>query len=214
MPASVPQRPRGLYLITPDGIDTARLLSRVESALPYACWLQYRNKLADASLRHEQAAALLLRARAHGVRLLINDDAALAARIGADGVHLGEGDGDLAQARALLGPEALVGASCYDDIARARRAVEAGADHVAFGAFHPSATKPGARRAHPDLLGQAAALGVPRVAIGGITPDNAGPLLDAGADLIAVVGGVFDAPDPVAAARAYRAAFDRARPSS
>ncbi|WP_241685821.1 thiamine phosphate synthase [Luteimonas sp. YGD11-2] len=214
MPASVPQRPCGLYLITPDDIDTARLLSRVESALPYACWLQYRNKLADASLRHEQAAALLVRARGHGVRLLINDDVALAARIGADGVHLGEGDGDLAQARALLGPEALVGASCYDDIARARRAVEAGADHVAFGAFHPSATKPGARRAHPDLLGQAAALGVPRVAIGGITPDNAGPLLDAGADLIAVVGGVFDAPDPVAAARAYRAAFDRARASS
>nr|WP_255683525.1 thiamine phosphate synthase [Luteimonas sp. MHLX1A] len=203
-----------MYLITPDDPDTARLLSRVEAVLPHASWLQYRNKQADAALRIEQAAALLALARVHGVRLLINDDAALAARIGADGVHLGEDDGDLAQARALLGPAALVGASCYDDIARARRAVEAGADHVAFGAFHPSATKPGARRAHPDLLRQAAALGVPRVAIGGITPDNAGPLLDAGADLIAVVGSVFDAPDPVAAACAYRAVFDRAHPPS
>lgn len=214
MPATAPQRPRGLYLITPDDTDPARLLSRVEAVLPYACWLQYRNKQAGAALRDEQAVALLALARAHGVRLLINDDAALAARIGADGVHLGEDDGDLAQARTLLGADALVGASCYGDIARARRAVQAGADHVAFGAFYPSATKPGARRAHPDLLGQAAALGVPRVAIGGITPDNAGPLLDAGADLIAVVGGVFDAPDPTAAARAYRAVFDRAQRSS
>ncbi|QCO67133.1 thiamine phosphate synthase [Luteimonas yindakuii] len=214
VPATVPPRPRGLYLITPDDTDTTRLLARVEAVLPHACWLQYRNKRADTALREAQAIALLALARAHHVPLLINDDAALAARIGADGVHLGEDDGDLAQARASLGPAALVGASCYDDIARARRAVEAGADHVAFGAFHPSTTKPGARRADPELLAQAAALGVPRVAIGGITPDNARALLDAGADLIAVVGGVFDAPDPVAAARAYRAAFERAHPSS
>lgn len=213
MPAPPTRRPRGLYLITPDDNDTARLLSRVEAVLPHAIWLQYRNKRAGAALRAEQGAALLELARAHGVRLLVNDDMALAARIGADGVHLGEDDGDLAHARALLGPDALVGASCYDDIARAQRAVEAGADHVAFGAFYPSATKPGARRANADLLARAAALGVPRVAIGGITPDNTGPLLDAGADLVAVVGGVFDAPDPVAAARAYRVVFDRAPPS-
>jgi len=202
--------PRGLYLITPDDLDTDRLLARVAAVLPHARWLQYRNKRADGALRERQAVALLELACSHRVPLLVNDDVALAARIGADGVHLGEDDGDLRQARDLLGANALLGASCYDDLARARRAVAAGADHVAFGAFFPSATKPGARRAASHLLSDAAALGVPRVAIGGITPDNAGSLVDAGADLVAVVGGVFDAADPVAAARAYGAAFERA----
>ncbi|MCD9030674.1 thiamine phosphate synthase [Luteimonas sp. Y-2-2-4F] len=198
---------RGLYLITPDEPDTARLLARVAAVLPHARWLQYRNKAAGARLRAEQAAALLPLARAAGVPLIVNDDAALAARIGADGAHLGEDDGDPARARALLGPGARIGVSCYDDGARAVRAVAAGADYVAFGAFFPSATKPGARRAGPGLLAAAAALGVPRVAIGGITPDNAPGLVAAGADLLAVISGVFDAPDPPAAARAYLAAF-------
>ena len=110
-------------------------------------------------------------------------------------------------ARAALGDGALVGASCYDDIARARRAVAFGATYVAFGAFFPSPTKPNARRADPALLDAAASLGVPRVAIGGITPDNAPSLVAAGADLVAVIGGVFEAPDPVAAAIAYRQGF-------
>ncbi len=201
-------RPRGLYLITPDETDTARLLERVTAVLPQAHWLQYRNKAAPAALRETQAAALRALTRDHGVALIVNDEIGLAARVGADGVHLGEDDGGPEQARAELGPEAIIGVSCYDDAERARAAVHAGADYVAFGAFFPSSTKPGARHASPALLQEAAALGVPRVAIGGITVDNARSLVDAGADLVAVISGVFDASDPAAAARAYRAAFE------
>ncbi len=199
---------RGLYLLTPDEPDTARLLARVAAVLGEARLLQYRNKSADARLRHEQAAALLPLCRDAGVPLVINDDAQLARRIGADGVHLGENDGDPRAARALLGADAIIGVSCYDDLTRARAAADAGADYVAFGAFFPSSTKPGARRATPALLREAAPLGLARVAIGGITPDNARVLVEAGAELLAVIAGVFDAPDPPAAARAYRVLFD------
>ncbi|MGJ4729063.1 thiamine phosphate synthase, partial [Luteimonas sp. SDU101] len=112
-------------------------------------------------------------------------------------------------ARAALGPGAVLGASCYDSLDLARRAVAAGADYVAFGAFHPSTTKAATRRPEPALLQQAAALGATRVAIGGITVDNAPALVAAGADLVAVVSGVFGADDPAAAARAYLRVFDR-----
>lgn len=199
---------RGLYLITPDSADTAALAARVEPLLAHAAWLQYRNKNADGGLRHGQAQALLALCRAHGVPLIVNDDAALAADIGADGAHLGEDDGDIAAARARLGDDAILGVSCYDSLERARRAAAAGADYVAFGAFFPSRTKIATRRATPALLRDSAALGLPRVAIGGITPDNAPALIAAGADLVAVVGGVFEADDPLAAARAYRTLFD------
>jgi thiamine-phosphate pyrophosphorylase len=210
MPArssAIPSWGRGLYLITPDDADTPRLLARVASVLPHAALLQYRNKPADAALRRVQAEALAGLCRAQGVPLVINDDAALAQAVGAAGVHLGEDDGDLAAARNLLGDDAIVGVSCYNEAARARTAAEAGARYIAFGAFFPSGTKPNARRATPDLLLGSADLGLPRVAIGGITPDNARGLVEAGADLLAVIGGVFDAPDPVAAARAFRALF-------
>ncbi len=208
-----PQWPRrGLYAITPDESDTRRLLARVETVLASgATWLQYRNKDAGDDLRAEQAMALLPLCRRFHVPLIINDDWALAAAIGADGAHLGEDDGEIALARHELGPGAILGASCYDDAGLARQAVFAGASYVAFGAFHPSSTKPNARRARPELLQQAAALGVPRVAIGGITPDNARPLVEAGADLVAVISGVFDAPDPAAATRAYLSSFEESR---
>lgn len=198
---------RGLYLITPDERDTARLLARVAPLLAHAALLQYRNKAADRALRREQAAALLAPCRAAGVPLVVNDDWRLAAELCADGAHLGEDDGALREARAALGREAILGASCYDALARAEAAVAAGASYIAFGAFFPSPTKPHARRAHPDLLRAAGRFGLPRVAIGGITPENAGSLVAAGADLLAVISGVFDAADPVAAARAYRACF-------
>jgi thiamine-phosphate pyrophosphorylase len=205
---------RGLYLITPDESDTARLQERVAPVLTAGpALLQYRNKPADARLRREQVAALLPLCRAAGVPLLVNDDWRLAAELGADGAHLGDRDGDIAQARAALGPAALLGASCYDDVERAHRAAIAGASYLAFGAFFPSGTKPLARRADPSLLAASADLGLPRVAIGGITPDNARSLVTAGADLVAVIGGVFDAPDPVAAARALRACFEPLSPS-
>lgn len=211
-PSPLPVPPlRGLYLITPDEPDTGRLLDRVRAVLGKAALLQYRNKVADAALRQRQMTALMPLCRAAGVPLIANDDADLAVAVGADGVHLGENDGDPAAVRARLGANAIIGVSCYDDLARARTAAAAGASYVAFGAFFPSTTKPNARRAAFDLLRDSAALGLPRVAIGGITPDNARDVIAAGADLVAVISGVFDAPDPVAAAAAYRRCFDDAR---
>ncbi|HEU0153213.1 MAG TPA: thiamine phosphate synthase [Arenimonas sp.] len=206
-PSSWPRR--GLYLLTPDEADTARLLARVLPALAAGpALLQYRNKLATPARRREQLRELLPACRALGIPLLVNDDWRLAAELGADGAHLGQDDGSLAEARAALGPAALLGASCYDQLALAERAAAAGASYVAFGAFFASGTKPLARRAGLPLLAESAALGLPRVAIGGITPDNAASLVAAGADLLAVIGGVFDPPDPAAAVRAYRRAFD------
>lgn len=198
---------RGVYLITPDDTDNARLLERVRPLLAGTTWLQYRNKAVDAPTRLAQATALQALCAEAGVPLIINDDAALALQVGAAGVHLGEDDGDIAAARALLGPQAIIGASCYDELALAQRAVTAGASYVAFGAFHPTRSKVTTRRAHPELLRQSAALGVPRVAIGGLTPDNSRPVVDAGADLIAVISGVFSEADPVAALAAYRSCF-------
>lgn len=199
---------RGLYAITPDEADDARLLARVEPVLAAgAVLLQYRNKRAGAATRRRQAEALLRLCRRFGVPLIVNDDVGLAAAIGADGVHLGEDDGDLHQARARLGAEAILGASCYDDLARAERACAAGASYLAFGACYPSATRPGTRRATPELIAAAGRFGLPRVAIGGLRPDNAAAFVTAGADLLAVVGGLFHAPDPAAAARAFIACF-------
>jgi thiamine-phosphate pyrophosphorylase len=207
----VSRRPlRGLYLITPDEPDTDRLLARVRPLLGEVALLQYRNKAADAALGLRQASALAALCRERDVPLIVNDDAALAEAVGAAGVHLGEHDGDPDAVRERLGAQAIVGVSCYDSLSRARDAARAGASYLAFGAFFPSSTKPNARRATPDLLRDSAALGLPRVAIGGITPDNGGALIEAGADLLAAIAAVFDAPDPVAAALAFRACFDRA----
>src|SRR5690606_15879821 len=215
MPLSHPSGPRGtgttrvrgIYAITPDLADTGLLLSKVECVLPWTCWLQYRNKTATPALRRAQVEALLPACRARGVPLIVNDDWRLAADCGVDGAHLGEDDGGLRQARAARGDGAVIGASCCDSLALAQRAVAAGADYVAFGAFFATATKTATRRASPALLRQAAGLGVARVAIGGITADNAPALVEAGADPIAVVSGVFGADDPAAAAQAYMHAF-------
>lgn len=202
--------PHGLYLITPDDADTARLLARTAPLLAAGVtWLQYRNKQAGDALRHEQASLLQELCTHANVPLIINDDLHLAKSIGTAGVHLGEDDGDIAAARAMLGPQAILGVSCYDQMALAENAVAAGASYVAFGAFFPTRSKTGTRQAAAGLLAEAAPLGVPRVAIGGITPDNAGPLVDAGADLVAVISGVYDAPDPIAAVHAYRKCFTR-----
>ena len=201
-------RLKGLYLITPDDGDTTRLVRRVEAVLGSAMLLQYRNKSAGATLRRAQIAALQPVCRHAGVPLVVNDDWRLARESGVDGAHLGGVDGDVREARDGLGDVALLGVSCYDDLDRAEAAAAAGASYVAFGAFFPSPTKPDARPATPRLLRDAGAIGLPRVAIGGITPGNAPMLIEAGADMIAVISGVFEAPDPAAAARAYRACFD------
>jgi thiamine-phosphate pyrophosphorylase len=203
-------RLRGLYAVTPDLADTATLVARVEAALAGgAAAIQYRNKAADAALRRTQAAALARVHAARGGLYIVNDDAALAAAIDADGVHIGGDDGDVAAARALVGPDRIVGVSCYDDFANAEAAVAAGADYVAFGSFFASPVKPGARRADVALLARARGLGVPVVAIGGITAANARALVAAGADAVAVISGVFGAPDVLAAARAIAALFPR-----
>ncbi|KFN49142.1 thiamine phosphate synthase [Arenimonas composti] len=204
----LPPRLRGLYLITPDDPDTARLLARVTPLLAAGpALLQYRNKGASPALRREQARALLHECRAAGVPLIVNDDWRLAGELGADGAHLGADDGDLAQARAALGDAVILGASCYDEPALARRAIVAGASYVAFGAFFPSPSKAATRRATPDLLRADLGAAVPRVAIGGIGIEPAADLAAAGADLVAVISGVFAAADPVAALHAYRRAI-------
>jgi thiamine-phosphate pyrophosphorylase len=207
-PASRPFPSRGLYAITGGPRDD--LLLAVESALRGgAAVLQYRDKSADESRRRADASALQTLCRQFGVPLIVNDDIELALLAGAAGIHLGEFDADIATARARLGTDAIIGVSCYDSLERARELARAGADYLAFGAFFPSPTKPHARRATTDLLRDAKSFGLPLVAIGGITPDNAPPLIAAGADFAAAVSGVFGAADIRAQARRYAELFTK-----
>jgi thiamine-phosphate pyrophosphorylase len=200
------RRLAGLYALTPGLDDTALLLAKVTAALAGgAAAVQYRHKAADAALRRMQASALARVHAARGALFLVNDDPLLAAAVGADGVHLGEDDPSIGAARELLGPDRLVGVSCYDDFERARAAVAAGADYVAFGSFFPSATKPAARCADVALLARARELDVPVVAIGGIDAGNARTLVDAGADALAVISDVFGHDDPADIMRAASA---------
>jgi thiamine-phosphate pyrophosphorylase len=199
---------RGLYAITPEGLAQDRLVASAERALAGgARLLQYRSKDNDAPRRAETARALAALCRSHGALFIVNDDVELALAVDADGAHLGREDGDLAAARTRLGGK-LLGASCYDRIALAKEAVEAGADYVAFGSVFASATKPAAVRASLGLFAEAGALGVPLCAIGGITAENAPLVLRAGADLLAVVSDLFDARDIAARARVYTKLFD------
>ena len=212
-PGRISRRDRvgGLYAVTPDLADTDALAAKVAAAIEGgAAVVQYRNKSLASPARRAQAQRLGELCARHGVVFVVNDDAALARDVHADGVHVGEDDGDLAQARAIVGDACLIGVSCYDDLERARTAVARGADYVAFGSFFASSVKPGARRATRELLERARGLGVPVVAIGGITAANAASLRDAGASAVAVISGVFadEAPDAIALrARAIAALF-------
>jgi thiamine-phosphate pyrophosphorylase len=204
---------RGLYAITPDWSDSRRLLSVTESILAAGCrWLQYRNKAASDRHRQEQAVALRGLTRKYDARLIINDDLDLALFCEADGVHLGEDDGELAAARQRLdaaGPGRILGASCYQNLEKAILAARVGADYLAFGSFFDSPTKPLARRAEPALLAACKArTGRPVCAIGGITPLNAGKLIQAGADLLAVITAVYEADDPGQATRQFVNLFE------
>ena len=200
---------RGLYAITPDESDTAGLVGKVRQALAGGARIvQYRNKAADGELRHSQGAALLELCRAKRVPMIVNDNVELALALGADGVHLGREDGDLAAARARLGRGKLLGASCYDRLDLAESARDAGADYVAFGSAFPSETKRGAPRAPFSLYLEARArLGLPIVAIGGITRGNAGVLITAGVDAVAVISDLFVAPDIERRAREFASLF-------
>lgn len=204
-------RLKGLYAVTPDDGDTTALVAKCAAAIDGgAAAIQYRNKTASPALREAQARAIVGLCRARGALAIVNDDAALAARVDADGVHVGAEDGGVASARAAVGPARIVGVSCYDTLDGVADAIAAGADYVAFGSFFASGTKPGARRATPDLVPRARALGIPVVAIGGIDADNAGALAAAGVDAVAVIGALFAHDDPrdvAAAARRISAAF-------
>lgn len=200
---------RGLYAITPECADRALLLQQVEAVLQGGCRiLQYRDKLSAPAERVSRARALRDLSRRFDTCFLINDDLALAVLVDADGVHLGQDDGNLVAARAILGPDKVLGASCYADLSAAETAQRAGADYVAFGAVYPSLTKPNARLAPVDLFSRAkTTLTVPGCAIGGITLDNAPPLIAAGADMLAVITDLFSAPDIAARATAYQKLF-------
>jgi len=197
---------RGVYAITDGPRDD--LIPAVEAALAgAAAVVQYRDKSSDHDRRRAEARAIKEACDRHDVPLIVNDDLELAVEIGAAGVHLGEDDGDVALARQRLGADAIIGVSCYDSLDRAHAAAEAGADYLAFGAFFASPTKPNARRATIELLRAAKSLGPPVVAIGGITSDNASPLIEAGADFVGVISGIFAADDIEQATRRYSILF-------
>ncbi|MGZ8182140.1 MAG: thiamine phosphate synthase [Methylobacter sp.] len=199
----------GLYAITQtDNKPGDTIINEVAAALKGgAVVVQYRDKNpVDAPFLARELVKICHR---HNVPLLINDDIELAALAGADGVHLGREDGAVTQARKQLGSDAIIGVSCYNFVEQAIAAEAQGATYAAFGRFFPSSSKPLAAPAHIETLRQAKLmLTIPIVAIGGILPDNGGQLLAAGADLLAVIGGIFDN-QPERSARAYRALFSR-----
>lgn len=200
---------RGLYLVTPNWDDTDRLLDVTEQALRAgAVLIQYRHKDAAPPLRREQAGALLALCRRHGRPLIINDHVMLCADIDADGVHVGGLDAPVEAVRNAVGADKIVGASCYGDLELARRAQGAGASYVAFGGFYPSLVKKYAVTTSPDIVREAkASLCVPVVVIGGMTAANARPLVSHGADMVAAISSVVQAPDPFSAAREFVGLF-------
>jgi len=202
--------PGGVYAITPETADTERLLMQVEAALAGGvAAVQYRDKSGDVARRHEQASELVALCRRFKVPLIVNDDLRLADLCDADGVHLGRDDGSLREARIILGRDKFIGTSCYQSLDLAQAAQAAGADYVAFGSFFASPTKPAAGRADAGLLREATqVIHIPIVAIGGITLASAPPLLDAGADSLAVLSALFEAPDIRAAAHELNQLFE------
>jgi len=201
---------RGLYLVTPDWNDSARLLAVSRAAfLGGATVLQYRHKTAAPALKLAQAQALRALTRELGIRLIINDDLQLALAVDADGLHIGRDDGDTAAMKAAAGRPLLIGVSCYGDFKRARAAVSGGADYIAFGAMYASPTKPQAPAAPIDLIRRAKEefINIPVACIGGITADNATPLIEAGADWVAVITDIYQAADPQAQAAKFAALY-------
>jgi len=206
-------RIKGLYAITPDLDDTAELHERVQACLQGgASIVQYRNKLASPRLRQEQATDLLALCRSHGVPLIINDHFELCMDIDADGLHVGSDDypvGGLAQLKATLGGQKLLGVSCYNKFELAQYAASQGADYIALGSCFDSGTKPAAVRAPLLLFSQVReAVDIPVVAIGGITLGNAPQAIEAGADAIAVINALFAAEDIAHTARQFSNLFD------
>jgi thiamine-phosphate pyrophosphorylase len=190
---------KGLYAITDTAnLSTETMLARTEEILRAgANFLQYRNKQADENTRIAEAEELHVLCREYSVPLIINDDIALAIQTGADGVHLGKSDSTIADARERLGNKVMIGCSCYNDLDRAQQASKSGADYIAFGAFFSSPTKPDAAHATLDIIQTAKQrFKLPVVAIGGITPENGLSLIEAGADMLAVISGLYASENP------------------
>lgn len=200
---------KGLYLVTPDWDDTGRLLAVTKAAMEGGVvLLQYRHKTADPALRREQATALLALCRQFDRPFIINDHVELALEIGADGVHVGGTDATVSAVRAQIGGERILGASCYGDLELAKAAHAAGASYVAYGGFYPSKVKKYPVTTALDILKQSRdAVPLPSVVIGGMTPQNAVPLIAAGADMVAAISSVYLADDPRQAAQAFVALF-------
>ncbi len=199
---------RGLYAVTAPPRDGDLIAAAAAALRGGASTLQYRDKGGDRTRRREEAAALAALCRRHNALFIVNDDTELAREVGAGGVHLGRDDGAVAAARRVVGEEAVIGVSCYADLARAERAAAEGADYLAFGSLFPSATKPDAVRAPLDLPAEARRrTGLPVVGIGGIDADNIGRVAAAGIDAAAVISALFGADDVEAAARQLTAAF-------
>lgn len=200
----------GLYVLTDTRLTPPESIEeKVHQAIQGGCRVvQFRDKTGDQEQRHEQAQALSHLCREHDVLFIINDDIALAEAVHAHGVHLGREDQALEQAREILGPQAIIGISCYNSLELAVQAAQAGADYVAFGSFFSSSIKPEAVRAEPELLTRARAqLDIPIVAIGGITAENTPQLIEAGADMVAVISAVFGVTEIRAAARRFAQLF-------
>lgn len=200
---------KGLYLVTPDWDDTGKLLAATEQGLlGGASLLQYRHKTANDELQHEQASALLALCRRYRVPFIINDHLALCEMLDADGIHVGGTDASVAAVRTLLGKDKIVGASCYGDLELARQSAAAGASYVAFGGFYPSRVKKYAVTTQPDILTRARAeLKLPFCVIGGMTVDNAKPLVALGADMVAAISSVYTADDQRTAASEFTNLF-------
>ncbi|MTW12591.1 thiamine phosphate synthase [Pseudoduganella eburnea] len=197
---------QGLYLVTPNWDDTEKLLAITEQVLAAGvALLQYRHKDAGPALRREQGGALRELCHKYSVPFLVNDHVALCRELGADGVHLGGTDAPLAEVRASLGPNKLIGASCYGELARAQAAQAAGASYVAFGGFYPSKVKQYAVTTEPSILRHAReAISVPLCVIGGMTPENARPLVAEGAHMVAAITSIYLADDVAAAVREFQ----------
>ncbi|MFC7517504.1 thiamine phosphate synthase [Herbaspirillum sp. GCM10030257] len=203
---------RGLYLVTPDWHDTAKLIDITEQALAGgASLVQYRNKTADAALRYEQAVQLQALCRRYVRPFIVNDFVKLCVELDADGVHVGAADTPVAAIRSAIGNDKIIGATCYGDLEIARQAWQAGASYVAFGGFYPSPVKNYPVTTSPGIVNQAKAqITLPLAVIGGMTAENARPLLAAGADMVAVISSIYLAKDPLTATRDFVTLFDAA----
>ena len=186
---------KGLYVITPDMADLNTLIHKTKLAIEGGAFMvQYRSKIQDHDVKMQQCAAILRLCREYGVLCIVNDDVAMCLNLEADGVHLGEKDDNIAEIRLILGEDAIIGSSCYDQLDRAKQAQKEGATYVAFGAVFPTPTKPNAPRATLALLREAKReIHIPIVAIGGITVNNAHDVIEAGVDAIAVITSLFEA---------------------